>query len=307
VDFLLPDETEEYRRELARWTDRRQICPGFHPEEWQDFVRRGLLTTQQDESITDTAVAFMEVSRQGLPGPLLNTRLAADASADAYRLAAEGRVIATVPRGPGGWAPVGWGAVANMVADQAGAILARGPLPRMSTSYLHPHGWWHGQAALPGGDAVRAWVLGGALLSGLTTGMLELTTRYVGQRVQFGRPIGSFQAVQFPLAQCKVMAEGLRLMVLDAAWRAASGRIDADVAAALLCVSATRVSRFVADACHQAYGATGLANESGLNELTWGARWLRHEMDVTGARTLLDARRDTTPLPPPSLVLQGFR
>jgi hypothetical protein len=315
MDFQLSAETEAYRSELARWTDRRRICPGFDAGEWRAFSERELLVTQPGETVVDTAVAFMEISRKGLPGPLLGTRMAADANGDVRELAANGQVIATVrlrrshlgPSDVASAVPVGWGAVADLVVDHDGAVLAPGPLPPVTTSYLHPHGWWQGATdALPTGDTVRAWVLSGALLCGLATGELELATRYVSERLQFGRPIGSFQAVQFPLAQCKALTEGLRLMVLDAAWRSSTQRADTDPAAALLCVSADRISRLVADACHQAYGAAGLANESGLNELTWGARWLRHEMGLLSARELIGSRRSTAATPPPSLVLQGF-
>jgi hypothetical protein len=310
VEFRLPAATEAYRSELARWTDRRSIRPGFDADEWRDFARRDLLVRQAEETPVDTAVALMEVARKGLPGPLLDARLIADASTTARDAVAAGQVVCVAwgadLSGRSGSA-VGWGAVADITLDPAGAELARGPLPAMTTAYLHPHGWWD-SAADPAGSSpvVDRWLYSGALLSGLATGALELATRYVGERVQFGRPIGSFQAVQFPLAQAKALTEGLRLMVLDAAWRLAAGRTDADIAAALLCVCAEQVSRAVTETTHQAYGATGLANESGLNELTWGARWLRHEMRLPAARSLIASRRANGQTPPPSLVLQGF-
>jgi hypothetical protein len=308
MDFRLPEETELYRDELARWTDKRPIRPGFHLDEWRDFARRELLGTQSGESPVETAVALMEVTRKGLPGPLIDARLIGDKDDASRELLAAGNVVTAAWRPGPGPSAVGWGAVSDVTVDASGAVLARGPLPRMVTAYLHPHGWLTGPVpAFPSEEGhARQWLLSGAVLSGLATGSLEQATRYVGERVQFGRPIGSFQAVQFPLAQCKASTEGLRLMVLDAAWRAAASRDDADIAAALLCIAADRVSRFVSDCCHQAHGASGLANESGLNELTWGQRWVRHGMDVPAARALVNRRRVTDMSPPPSLVMQGF-
>jgi hypothetical protein len=308
MEFRLSEETELYRSELARWTDKRPIRPGFHLDEWRDFARRDLLSTQSGESPIETAVALMEVTRKGLPGPLLDARLIGDSDDASRELLAAGNVVTAAWRPGAGPSAVGWGAVSDVTVDPSGAVLARGPLPRMVTAYLHPHGWWAGPVpAFPVEPRyARQWLLSGAVLSGLATGSLELATRYVGQRVQFGRPIGSFQAVQFPLAECKAATEGLRLMVLDAAWRAAGGRDDADIAAALLCVAADRVSRFVSDCCQQAHGASGLANESGLNELTWAERWVRHGMDVAAARALVNRRRVMDTSPPPSLVMQGF-
>jgi Acyl-CoA dehydrogenase, C-terminal domain len=310
VDLSLPPETEMFRQELARWTDGRAICSGFELHEWQLFAERGLLITQDGESLIETVVALMEVARKGLPGPLLEARLVADSDEAARLMLAEGKVITTLPPAEewenSGVTPVGWGAVADALVSPSGDVLARGSLPRMQTAYLHPHGWWPRSVSPPGlGDLARRWLLSGALLAGLSRGSLELATEYVKARSQFGKVIGAFQAVQFPLAQCKIFVEGLRLMILDAAWRANSGSSDTDVAAALLCVGASRVSIAVAETCHQVYGAAGLANEYGLNELTWGARWIRSTMDLSRAKSLVGDRRRVSKVPS-SLVLEGF-
>jgi len=56
---------------------------------------------------------------------------------------------------------------------------------------------------------------------GLCQGALELTSEYARTREQFGRPIGSFQAVSQRLADCFIDVQGLRLTVTQAAWRLA--------------------------------------------------------------------------------------
>ncbi|GEL21214.1 hypothetical protein PSU4_01680 [Pseudonocardia sulfidoxydans NBRC 16205] len=312
MDFALPDTTEDFRRELARWTDRRPVRPGFDRQEWEQFAERGLLRTQEGETVLDTVVGFMEVARKGLPGPLFEARLAESAAGPGLSSELEKGSVVTgcVERAGAGPVPVGWGAVADVVVDLAGGgELGRGGLPHLHTSYLHPHGWWTGArpAALPTPEqrALR-WTLGGALLTGLALGAVDLTRDYVAQRVQFGRAIGTFQAVQFPLAEAKVSAEGLRLMVLDAAWRITGERPDATVAAALLAVNAARLTKQVGDICHHAFGANGHTNEAFLNELTWGMRWLRGLLGVDAARAAILERR-VTHSSPPSLVLAGFR
>jgi hypothetical protein len=314
MDFSLPESTEEYRKELARWTDRRSVMPGFDKDEWILFSERGLLVDQPGETPLDTVVAFIEVARKGLPGPLLEARLAAGSGSKEVREVLERGVVVSGVLGRSYRdlaVPVGWGAVAEIVVDVSnGRLVARGPLQRLATSYLHPHGWWE-----PDGTVVElsleqqaiSWTLGGALLTGLAVGAVDLTRDYVAQRIQFGRPIGSFQAVQFPLAEAKVAVEGLRLMTIDAAWRLTESLADATVASALLAINSVRLTKQVSDICHHVFGAIGLTNEAFLNELTWGMRWLRDLQAIRTARTVvLEARRRFPDQSPPSLVLKGF-
>lgn len=58
---------------------------------------------------------------------------------------------------------------------------------------------------------------------GVTERALELTAEYAGQRVQFERPIGTFQAVAQRLADGYVDVEAIRLTLWQAAWRLAEG------------------------------------------------------------------------------------
>ena len=51
-----------------------------------------------------------------------------------------------------------------------------------------------------------------------------MTVEYAKDRVQFGKPIGSFQAVKHMLADALVDVEGMRSTVYYAAWCAAAGR-----------------------------------------------------------------------------------
>lgn len=52
---------------------------------------------------------------------------------------------------------------------------------------------------------------------------LELTAEYARERVQFGRPIGSFQAVAQRLADAYIDVKGVRLTLWQAAWRLSEG------------------------------------------------------------------------------------
>ncbi|MGW0293153.1 acyl-CoA dehydrogenase family protein [Streptomyces tuirus] len=70
------------------------------------------------------------------------------------------------------------------------------------------------------GDTVAACLAAEAV--GAAGRMLERTVEYVGQREQFGRPVGSFQAVKHRLADTYVQVQAARSAAYYAAWAAAT-------------------------------------------------------------------------------------
>jgi acyl-CoA dehydrogenase len=79
---------------------------------------------------------------------------------------------------------------------------------------------------VPGADVVhwlvsRATVGLAAYQTGVLERALELTAAHAREREQFGRPIGSFQAVAQRLADAYVDVEAVRLTMWEAAWRIA--------------------------------------------------------------------------------------
>jgi hypothetical protein len=91
--------------------------------------------------------------------------------------------------------------------------------------------------------------------------------RYLTQREQFGRPIGSFQAVQHRLADCAVQIEGARWLAYEAAAQGAPAEGAACAAGFALAV-AGRVHRET----HQLSGAIGYTTEHDLH--VWSLRLL---------------------------------
>jgi alkylation response protein AidB-like acyl-CoA dehydrogenase len=69
------------------------------------------------------------------------------------------------------------------------------------------------------GDAVAACLAAEAV--GAAGRVLERTVEYVGRREQFGRPVGSFQAVKHRLADVYVQVQAARSAAYYAAWAAA--------------------------------------------------------------------------------------
>ncbi len=98
----------------------------------------------------------------------------------------------------------------------------------------------------------------GAQMVGLAQGALDHTVKYVQEREQFGRTIGSFQGVQFQLAQMATEIEAARLLIYNAARLKDSGKpFLAEAAMGKLFSSqvAARVTSTAVD-LHGGYGFT---------------------------------------------------
>ena len=64
----------------------------------------------------------------------------------------------------------------------------------------------------------------GAMGVGIAQACLDASVKYAKERVQFGQPIGKFQAIQFKLADIAMNIELARLMYLKAAWLRDNGQ-----------------------------------------------------------------------------------
>jgi len=87
---------------------------------------------------------------------------------------------------------------------------------------------------------------------------IDKVTRYAGERVVFGRPIGQNQGVQFPIAEAHIELEAANLMRFDACRRFDAGEpcgAQANMAKYL----AAKASWEAANACLQFHGGFGFA------------------------------------------------
>ena len=100
----------------------------------------------------------------------------------------------------------------------------------------------------------------GALSVGLARGCLEESVKYAGERQAFGKPIGSFEALQFKIADMKVAVETGRLAVLNAAWRRDRGKPFA-TEASVAKLYASEVAATCAREAVQVHGAYGYVEE----------------------------------------------
>ncbi|TFV55831.1 acyl-CoA dehydrogenase [Mycobacterium sp. PS03-16] len=107
--------------------------------------------------------------------------------------------------------------------------------------------------------------VGAALLAveqvGAAAHLLDLAVDYAKSRVQFGRPIGSFQAVKHRLADMLVDAEHARSTAYHAVWALTDGSDDAELCTAIAqAVCSAALSRIAADTI-QVLGGIGFTWE----------------------------------------------
>lgn len=120
-----------------------------------------------------------------------------------------------------------------------------------------------------GADAERAIThalrVGGALLAAEQVGgaqrLVDTTVAYAKTRLQFGRPIGSFQAVKHRCADMFVRVEHARSVAYHAAWALQEGTDDADLAVSIAQATCSEAFQSVAMDTVQMHGGIGFTWE----------------------------------------------
>jgi acyl-CoA dehydrogenase len=141
-----------------------------------------------------------------------------------------------------------------------------------------------------GGADVLHWLTAHATVGvcahqlGLVERALELTAEYARTRVQFDRPIGSFQAVAQRLADAHVDVEAIRLTMWQAAWQLAAGH-PADAAIATAKFWAADGGHRVAHTAVHIHGGVGIDLDHELHRYFVSAK--RNEFTVGAATTQL--------------------
>ena len=249
---------------------------------WQDahLVVRAAGKHNAPVPLAETIVAGWILAEAGLEVPLGPLTLAPVHEDEKLTLARPGdswRLSGTVSRVP-------WGAAAGHVvalAETNGApivALVRQGAGRVTADRnlaLEPRDTlaFDGApvvAAAPTGDRVGAdairvhgAMIRAAQMAGAVESLLEQSVRYATERKQFGRPIGTFQAIQHNLAIVAghVAAAGI---AAEHAFRAAD-RGDSAFEVAVAKVRAGEAAGVCAGLAHQAHGAIGFTYEHSLH------------------------------------------
>ena len=125
---------------------------------------------------------------------------------------------------------------------------------------------------------MRATAAQCVLMLGGAQAVLDMTVEYAKGRTQFGRPIGTFQAVQHHCARMATDVEGSKNIAYQAVWRLAEG-LPAQKEVAMAKAWIGPAYRRVCGTAHQCHGAIGFTKEHDLqlytrrakvHELTYG-------------------------------------
>jgi alkylation response protein AidB-like acyl-CoA dehydrogenase len=101
---------------------------------------------------------------------------------------------------------------------------------------------------------------------GIAQGGLEKAIQYSKQRKQFGSPIGSFQGIQFKLAEMAGLIEAARALCHKAAWMVDHGKIDPKLISMAKWFGG-EVAVKVIDEVVQIHGGYGYLGEYGIERL----------------------------------------
>jgi alkylation response protein AidB-like acyl-CoA dehydrogenase len=279
-------------------------------------------------SIEDLSAMVEEAAKALVPGPVATTALATLVVSDSQLRAAlasgertagvaldgdvefdtsTSRASGTVPWVLGGVAeglllvPAGgtWLLIDSAAADAAGTVAVE-PLP--ATDYSRPLA----RVVLTSApasvlDADGDWLadLAATLLSaeaaGITRWALDTAVAYAKVREQFGKPIGSFQAIKHLCAEMLCRAEQVAVAAADAARAASDGdQRQLSIAAAIAAGIGIEAAKANAKDCIQVLGGIGITWEHdahlylrrayGISQFLGGsARWLRRTAELTQA------------------------
>ena len=122
-----------------------------------------------------------------------------------------------------------------------------------------------------------------AMQTGVVTRALEMTSQYGRERVQFERPIGSFQAFHQRAADAYIESQAIRLTTWEAAWRLSNQRPAADAVAIAKYVAAEG-GQSIAFACQHLHGGIGIDLDYPLHRYFRWATQIEHTLGCAPAQ-----------------------
>ncbi|MEJ5254105.1 MAG: acyl-CoA dehydrogenase family protein [Acidimicrobiales bacterium] len=278
---------------------------GYDPELWAAMVEQGWTAVALPEALGGLGLGFVEVAvlleqvgAHVAPAPVLQQIVAlamlSEAAPEWIQPLVSGASIATIAWSPVAAEPAGDGWVLTgraepaVYAPSADVAVVRSPdavfavdlrdgvrpTAEPAMDRTREVGWlvFDRTPALRigGADALERFGDLGATayaaeLLGIAARSLDLAVAYAKQREQFGRPIGSFQAVKHRCADMLVDVEGMRSCVYYAAWCVAADDPDRSIAASTAKTWCSDAARRVTASTLQVHGGIGFTWESDVH------------------------------------------
>ena len=120
-----------------------------------------------------------------------------------------------------------------------------------------------------------------AQLAGLARAVVDATVEYTTGRKQFGRPVGSFQAVQHRCADLRVALDGGRMLTCQAAWKLDQG-LAADEEVAMAKAQAGSLSRLATETGHSIFAGISFTVEHDMQLYSARAKIAEANLGDTG-------------------------
>lgn len=250
---------------------------GVDPSLWSELAATGvfgLVVAEADGGVglgwADAVLVFEQLGRHLIPGPLVGTLLASTLRPEL----ADGSHVVGVVDGARFGGMIEYSSALDtllVLTDDAVQLVAMDDISVVEAPYpldpLTPVAQTNG--ALPGGeiigtaeDAARLRLAGAALSSalqlGLASGATALAVNYAKEREQFGKPIGTFQAVKHMCADMLTTVELARAAVYFAGVVLDDPEVGtADEAVAAASIVAGKAGDFCGKNCVQVHGGMG--------------------------------------------------
>jgi alkylation response protein AidB-like acyl-CoA dehydrogenase len=298
IDFDFTDE-QRALRDVARDLFAKQSPPSLirerwksgerDPKLWRALAEVGLLGVIVPEEFggsgggeTDLVLVLEEAGRAALPEPFLETvvasRLIQLGGSDVLSQIwlpriASGDAVAALALETDPFVPYAGIADILLMLDPTGArLLTRDDFTAREVRSMDPARPLftveskRGERLNLTTPALRAAAAVAAVQNGIAQRLLEMTVEYVAARKQFGRPVGSFQAVKHKLAKVHTAIEDSRPAAWYAAYAAyAPNTRDAAKAASVAKVAASRAEALANAEALQCHGGIGFTWEHDLH------------------------------------------
>jgi len=270
MEFAFTQEQDELRREARSFLESNADAP------LADLRELGWLGVSVPEergggglSFVDEAILFEEAGRALYTGPFLTTAVVLPALPQVDDNAWSVELDGLVPH---------LDAVDRVLREDMTAVPAKGetldtmdetrPLGRLSAG--------ESGSVQDDFEAVRLRLLAALALEavGVAQKALELGVEYVSAREQFGKKIGTYQAVSHPLADTYVETELARSLAYWAAWCVAEADEQAPVAVAAAKAMAAETAVTACERSIQVHGGIGFTWEHVLHRYYKRAQWI---------------------------------